>query len=190
MAFASWLLALIITTLAIAIFAPGHQRNPCTSNTRRTKPHTHPTMKTRSYCLKDIYRTYLKLNYIKLWELVWPPADGHAINEALCEELRLDPAVISLMKRLTYISDFSTTKDIGFYTYSRAMVYLEHDEIRGGRDPTFFEFQEPRLFHILPHELTLICDGDEGSNIILDIKENTIRVEDFHDFPPGRDAPP
>jgi hypothetical protein len=123
--------------------------------------------------MKDIYHTYLKLNYIKRWELVWPPEDGHAINEALCEELRLDPAVISLMKRLPYISDFSTTKDIEFYTYSRAMVYLEDDEIRGGRDPTFFEFQEPRLFHLLPHELTLICDGDEGSNIILDTREST-----------------
>jgi hypothetical protein len=101
---------------------------------------------------------------------VWPPEDGHAINEALCEELRLDPAVISLMKRLPYISDCSTTKDIEFYTYSQAIVYLEDDEIRGGRDPTFFEFQEPRLFHLLPHELTLICDGMRGviSSLILE----------------------
>ncbi|KAL2803186.1 hypothetical protein BJX63DRAFT_412855 [Aspergillus granulosus] len=51
------------------------------------------------------------------------------------------------MKRIPYFCDYSTSKDIEFYTYSRAMVYLEDDEIRGGRDPSFFEFPEPRLGH-------------------------------------------
>ncbi|KAJ0416882.1 hypothetical protein BJY00DRAFT_316439 [Aspergillus carlsbadensis] len=197
MANVSWLLPLLIAIVAIA--ASCYTRfwqssHPVTTTQEQHKENGPPASPYNEdeivQLMKDIYRTYLKLNYIKRWELVWPPAGGHAINEALCEELRLNPAVISLMKKLPYISDYSTTKDIEFYTYSRAMVYLEDDEIRGGRDPTFFEFQEPRLFHLLPHDITLICDGYEGSNIILDTRENTIRVEDFHDFPPGRDAPP
>ncbi|KAL4860461.1 hypothetical protein BDV12DRAFT_205027 [Aspergillus spectabilis] len=49
------------------------------------------------------------------------------------------------------------------------MVYLEDDEIRGGQDPGMFE--------------------DEGKNVILVVKENTIRVEDFYYEAPGRDAP-
>jgi hypothetical protein len=78
------------------------------------------------------------------------------------------------MKRLPYLTNYQTTKQVEFYTYSRAMVYLEDDEIRGGRDPSFFEFQKPRLDYLLPHEITLICDGDEGSNVILDVKESRL----------------
>jgi hypothetical protein len=109
------------------------------------------------------------------------------------------------MKRIPYFCDYSTAKDIEFYPDSRAMVYLEDDEIRGGRDPSLFEFQEPRLDHLLPHDIALICEGDEGSNVILDVKNSTalpylvfalltsildvIRVEGFHDWAPGPGAP-
>ncbi|KAL2837235.1 hypothetical protein BJY01DRAFT_251557 [Aspergillus pseudoustus] len=140
--------------------------------------------------IKDIYRIYLQLNYIKRWELIWPPKDtGHAINEALCEELGLNPAVVSLMKRIPYLYDAPTSRMVEFYEYSRAMVYLEDDEIRGGRDPDLFEVQEPRLDHLLTHEMALVCSEDQGKNIVLDLKENTIRVEDFYYPPPGPDAP-
>jgi hypothetical protein len=123
--------------------------------------------------MKDLYQTFLRLNYIKRWEVIWPPkGTGHAINEALCREIGLDQAVISLMKQLPYIKGSLVSMDIEVYKYSRAMVYLEDDEIRGGRDPTFFYFQEPRLDYLLPHEIVLICDHDEGSHIILDIKES------------------
>jgi hypothetical protein len=53
------------------------------------------------------------------------------------------------------------------------VVYLEDNEIRGGRDPSLFAFQEPRLDHLLPHDIALICEEDEGSNIILDVKNST-----------------
>jgi hypothetical protein len=123
--------------------------------------------------MKDLYQTFLRLNYIKRWEVIWPPkGTGHAIIEALCREIGLDQAVISLMKQLPYIKGSLVSMDIEVYQYSRAMVYLEDDEIRGGRDPTFFYFQEPRLDYLLPHEIVLICDHDEGSHIILDIKES------------------
>jgi hypothetical protein len=123
--------------------------------------------------IKDIYRIYLQLNYIKRWELVWPPKDtGHAINEALCEELGLNPAVVSLMKRIPYLYDALTSKRVEFYQYSRAMVYLEDDEIRGGRDPGLFEVQEPRLDHLLTHEMALVCSDDQGKNIVLNLKES------------------
>ncbi|KAL4942931.1 hypothetical protein BDV06DRAFT_190998 [Aspergillus oleicola] len=141
--------------------------------------------------IKDIYDTYLRLNHIKRWELIWPPNEtGHVINETLCQELGLDLAVISLMKRIPYFYDSDTSKNVEFFEYSRAMVYLEDEEVLGDRDPGMFEVQEPRLDHLLRHDIALICTEDEGKNIILDVRENTIRVEDSMDVAPGRDVPP
>lgn len=121
----------------------------------------------------DIYRVYLQLNYLSDWEVSWAPQEGHNINQALCEKLYLDPVVISLMKRLPYFRFSGISGDIEFiYPYSRAFVYLEDYEIRGGRDPDRFEFDEPRSDFLLPYEIALTCSMDEGIHVILDIKES------------------
>lgn len=122
--------------------------------------------------ISDIYRIYLQLNYISPWEIVWPSQQGHVINQALCEELRLDPAVISLMKRLPYFRASELAADVPFAPLSRAFVYLEDDEIRGGRDPDRFMYEEPRLGFLLPQEIALSCSTDEGVHLILDTKES------------------
>ncbi|KAE8417989.1 hypothetical protein BDV36DRAFT_255107 [Aspergillus pseudocaelatus] len=50
------------------------------------------------------------------------------------------------MKRLLYIRYSGLAAYIEFIRpYSRAFVYLEHYEIRGGRDPDRFSYEEPRL---------------------------------------------
>lgn len=123
--------------------------------------------------ISEIYRVYLQLNYLSDWEVSWAPQEGHNINQALCEELYLDPIVISLMKRLPYLRFSGISGDIEFiYPYSRAFVYLEDYEIRGGRDPDRFEFDEPRPDFLLPHEIALTCSMDEGIHVILDTKES------------------
>ncbi|KAL3447878.1 hypothetical protein BJX65DRAFT_307555 [Aspergillus insuetus] len=130
--------------------------------------------------------TYIEDEIVQLLKDIYRHA---MINSALCAELGLDAAVVSLMKRIPYFTDSSTSKYVEFFEYSRAIVYLEDEEVQGGRDPDLFEVQEPRLDHLLPWEIALICTGDEGKNVILDTRENTIRVEDFLYGPPGRDAP-
>ncbi|PYI08566.1 hypothetical protein BO78DRAFT_440486 [Aspergillus sclerotiicarbonarius CBS 121057] len=138
--------------------------------------------------ISDIYHIYLQLNYIDPSEFVWAPLpDGHAINQTLCEELHLDPAVISLMKRLPYPLTPNLADDIPFMPLSRMFVYLQDDQIRAGRDPDRWGFEEPRLDFLLPHEIALCCETDQGIHIILDTKENTIRVWDFDDPPPEDD---
>lgn len=123
--------------------------------------------------ISDIYRIYLQLNYISDWEVSWAPPEGHSINLALCEELHLDPVVISLMKRLPYFRFSGISGDIEFISpYSRAFVYLQDYEIRGGRDPERFQFDEPRTDVLLPHEIALTCSTDEGSCVILNTKES------------------
>jgi hypothetical protein len=51
-------------------------------------------------------------------------------------------------------------------------VYLEDDQIRDVRDPEHWEFQEPKLDSLLPHEIALSCSTDEGSHLILDTKKS------------------
>lgn len=125
--------------------------------------------------INETYHLYQQLNYIAIWELIWPPEGGHVINQALCEELHLDPAVISLMKRLPYIRWSQLASDIPFMRFSRPFVYLEDDEIRGGRDPDRFQVDEPRINFLLPHEIALTCSTDEGSSAIMDLKESEYR---------------
>ncbi|KAJ5198112.1 uncharacterized protein N7498_007229 [Penicillium cinerascens] len=138
--------------------------------------------------ISDIYRVYLQLNYISDWEVAWAPEEGHAINQGLCEELHINPVVISLMKRLPYLRFSGIAADIEFiYPYSRAFVYLEDYEIRGGRDPDRFSYEEPRPSCLLPQEIALTCSIDEGIHVILDTKDNTIRVWSFDESPPGDD---
>jgi hypothetical protein len=119
MANLSWFLPLIILILAIAadryrqIPSPNRDPRPPVTSMPENENQQHQGLPSESAArppynedeivqlMKEIYRTYLQLNYIKRWELVWPPKHtGHAINEALCKELGLDPALISLMKRL------------------------------------------------------------------------------------------
>lgn len=124
--------------------------------------------------ISDIYRIYLQLNYISDWEVTWAPPGGHNINQTLCEELHIDPVVISLMKRLPYFRFSRTASDVEFiYRWSRAFTYLQDYEIRGGRDPDRFEIDDnPRPDFLLPHEIALTCSTDEGCHIILDTKES------------------
>ncbi|KAJ5287931.1 hypothetical protein N7478_003617 [Penicillium angulare] len=123
--------------------------------------------------ISDIYRVYLQLNYISDWEMSWAPKEGHPIKQAICEELHLDHVVVSLMKRLPYFRFSGISDDIEFiHPYSRAFVYLEESELRGGRDPDRFTFEKPRPDFLLPWEIALTCSMDEGIHLILDTKES------------------
>ncbi|PWY62220.1 hypothetical protein BO83DRAFT_394177 [Aspergillus eucalypticola CBS 122712] len=77
------------------------------------------------------------------------------------------------MKRISFLRFSSIAADVEFINpYSRAFVYLEDDEIRGGRDPDRFSYYEaPRLDFLLPQEIALTCSMDEGVHVILHTKE-------------------
>ncbi|RAK72502.1 uncharacterized protein BO72DRAFT_452590 [Aspergillus fijiensis CBS 313.89] len=136
--------------------------------------------------ITKIYRTYQQLNYINPDELIWPPADGagHAINEPLCAALHLDPAVISLLKRLPYPRTSRLAETVPITPLSRAFVYLEDEEIRGGRDPKRYgHVDELRGDVLRPQEIALSCPEDEGDCWVLDVAENTIRVWEWDGIP-------
>ncbi|PYH41017.1 uncharacterized protein BP01DRAFT_188624 [Aspergillus saccharolyticus JOP 1030-1] len=134
-------------------------------------PYHEPTITT---LITQIYHLYLQLDYIQPHELIYPPPEtGHAINEALCAALGLAPAVISLMKRLPYFQTSSLAHDIPFTPRSQAFVYLEDEEIRGGRDPEWYGTRAPDPGFLLPWELALTFATDEGVHWILDTREST-----------------
>ncbi|PYI35706.1 hypothetical protein BP00DRAFT_442494 [Aspergillus indologenus CBS 114.80] len=139
--------------------------------------------------INEIYRTYQKLNYIAADELIWPPAEtGHAINERLGAALHLDRAVISLMKRLPYPRTSRLAEAVPITPLSRAFVYLEDAEIRGGRDPERYgHVDELRADVLRPREIALSGFADEGECLVLDVGENTIRVWEWDGLPPGDD---
>ncbi|RAH47410.1 uncharacterized protein BO95DRAFT_441231 [Aspergillus brunneoviolaceus CBS 621.78] len=132
--------------------------------------------------VSDIYRIYVQLGYMNnradgMEELAWPPPGGHAINEAICQELNLSPKVISLMRRLPYPVSYHIAADLPFKEWSTAFAYIEDRQIRDGRDPGRWIFDEPRTDFLLPHEIALAGADDEGIHLILDTDEIQIRSE-------------
>ncbi|OJJ95700.1 hypothetical protein ASPACDRAFT_47591 [Aspergillus aculeatus ATCC 16872] len=207
-----WLHLLILTYAIFIILSHWRQRRP--QNRLRAAPIPHPpgpdpskqdqadlaidipgprlpyNETTLVALITEIYRTYQKLNYITPDELIWPPAEGagHAINEPLCAALHLDPAVISLMKRLPYPLTSRLAETVPITPLSRAFVYLEDEEIRGGRDPKRYgHVDELRGDVLRPHEIALSCFADEGECLVLDVEENTIRVWEWDGLPPSGD---
>ncbi|PYI35399.1 hypothetical protein BP00DRAFT_422171 [Aspergillus indologenus CBS 114.80] len=137
--------------------------------------------------VSDIYRIYVQLGYMNnradaTEELVWPPPEGHSINEALCEELDLSPKVISLMRRLPYPVSIGIAAYLPFKPLSTAFAYIDDRQIRDGRDPGRWIYDQPRTNFLLPHEIALASADDEGIHIILDTEENTIRAPDWEEL--------
>ncbi|RAK75244.1 uncharacterized protein BO72DRAFT_450006 [Aspergillus fijiensis CBS 313.89] len=135
----------------------------------------------------DIYRIFVQLGYMNNRadgekELVWPPPEGHSINEAICKELNLSPKVISLMRRLPYPVSYHIAADLPFKPWSTAFAYTEDRQIRDGRDPGRWIFDEPRTDFLLPHEIALAGADDEGIHLILDTQENIIRAPDWEEL--------
>ncbi|PYH86100.1 hypothetical protein BO82DRAFT_397850 [Aspergillus uvarum CBS 121591] len=206
-----WLHLLILTYAIIIILSHWHQRNPQAPSRPAPLPNLpEPTTSKQDKAtaaaeipiprlpynettlvtlINEIYRTYQKLNYIGPDELIWPPAEtGHAINERLCAELHLDPAVISLMKRLPYLRTSRLAEEVPITPLSQAFVYLEDAEIRGGRDPKRYgHVDDLRVAVLLPREIALSGFADEGECLVLDVGENTIRVWEWDGLPPGDD---
>ncbi|KAF8863515.1 hypothetical protein BDZ45DRAFT_722290 [Acephala macrosclerotiorum] len=131
--------------------------------------------------LTKIYKFLLDLKYLKDEDIIHSPLSGHQINLQLCEFLHLDPRVISLMQRLPYPR---TGEDVWRWELihdSRTMNYLDEDDIKEGRDPEKAGWDDPRLDFLLPTDITLTVGGRYGTTLVLDTKENTIRVIEGQD---------
>lgn len=119
--------------------------------------------------MKAICDILIQLDQITPDQLVYPPASGHSINIELCESLNLEPAVISLMKRLTYPKSIQDSLHFNFIEDSRALVYTKDEDTKAGRDPEIGGIPEAlRLDYLLPTDIALTEGSRYGTNLILD----------------------
>ncbi|KAL3426974.1 hypothetical protein PVAG01_00483 [Phlyctema vagabunda] len=133
--------------------------------------------------IAEITRLYASLSSIGADEIVW----STVINESLCHELSIDPAVISLIRR------FPDTNDQIFFDPDTRLIKYRRDETlrsyraQEGIPPLDLPEGQQK---ILPHEVCIASGERDGKHLYLDTKENTIRVvsivDGFNDTnPPG-----
>jgi hypothetical protein len=130
--------------------------------------------------MKVIYDILFQLDQITPDQLVYLPASGHSINTELYESLNLEPAVISLMKRLTYPKSIQDSLHFNFIEDSRALVYTEDEDIEAGRDlgnGGILESLRPN--YLLPTDITLTEGSRYGTNLILDAQASRCSLHCF-----------
>lgn len=129
--------------------------------------------------ITELYELLVMLAYFSRDDIIWPPSEnGHNINENLCKELDLDPAVISLMKRIPYAgSNFRSTFDL--FPDSRPYSFLDDDDIIASRDPERVpngQQNDLRMDYLPPHDISLSEHHlEEGLPVVLDTKESMFR---------------
>lgn len=137
--------------------------------------------------LKEYYALLISLAYLHASQVINPPPSDHAINESLCNQLGLDPAVTSLMKKIPYIdgpySDGEFDEDAsaygcilfpGSWRGSRAYSFLRDDDIVESRDPEADGTEGVRLNYLLSHDVALAHNLRDGMTLVLDTKGSMI----------------
>ncbi|CAD6445472.1 643a2637-e35f-4dc7-b51b-9ab199fc994d [Sclerotinia trifoliorum] len=150
------------------------------------------------HLIHDIVRNYLRLSAVSEDEVIWPPTEGAGhlldIDEILCDELHISDSVKSLIRRLP-----SPARDarspIFLYKSSRLFNITDQDNgdsLRRTREsPLFNKDRDPSADnerYLKPYEIQLSggdIDDLETPILILDTRENTIRVETRTTSPPG-----
>ena len=101
----------------------------------------------------------------------FPPPEGRAIDEAICQEYSLSSEVITLMKRLPCPSSFDDAWDTTIFNESVAVPFAENKYIRNSRDPDNSWSGSFRPDYMHPSDLALVLEKDEsGYHLILDTK--------------------
>lgn len=123
------------------------------------------------FLITELYKILVKLAYIPYEAVTWPPESGHEINEELCTQLGINPAVISLMEQIPHVN---SDDHHGFHLFPRSEAYsfLRDDDIIESRDPENFA-NELRLYYILSHDVALSHNMRDGMTLVLDTKAST-----------------
>ncbi|PVH72309.1 hypothetical protein DL98DRAFT_520549 [Cadophora sp. DSE1049] len=131
--------------------------------------------------LNDLYTLLLKLAYLPPNSVTFaPPDSGHKINVPLCESLNLDPAVISLMKRMPH-TDYGMggSEELEYPVFEGGWMYnfLRDEQILRSRDPERGAWSDqPRKNYLLPCDVALTEAEDPDLEwLVVDTRDNTIR---------------
>ncbi|ESZ92888.1 hypothetical protein SBOR_6751 [Sclerotinia borealis F-4128] len=128
------------------------------------------------HLIHEIIRNYVRLSTVSEDEVTWPPEGGHHLDEALCNELNISDAAKSLIRLLPSAGSISP---VFLYQSSQLFKILDGgSSLRISREsPSYDEEKDPLAErYILPHDVQLSAGDLETPVIILDTRENTIRV--------------
>ncbi|KAF5877795.1 uncharacterized protein Bfra_002163 [Botrytis fragariae] len=128
------------------------------------------------YLIHEIVRNYVRLSAVSKDVVTWPPEGGHHLDEALCNELNISDAAKSLIRLLP---SGSSIFPVFLYQSSQLFEISDHGfSLRASREsPSFDEEKDPPAErYILPYDVQLSAGDPETPVIILDTRENTIRV--------------
>ncbi|KAF8859498.1 hypothetical protein BDZ45DRAFT_725250 [Acephala macrosclerotiorum] len=137
--------------------------------------------------ITELYELLVKFAYFPHDAVTWPPENGQPINDALCEELHLDPIIASLMKKLPYL-DSDLRYHVHLFPGSEPYSFLQDGDILESRDPENLaprpgEESKLRLDYLLPHDVALAHNLRDGMTLVFDVKDNTVRMLDSADSP-------
>lgn len=133
--------------------------------------------------INEFYSLLVSLAYLQTSQIIYPPEDGHNVNEKLCKSLNIDDTVISLMKRIPYTD--GPYKNVGnlegfdeeasaygchLFPGSRGYCFLRGDDIVESRDPECNGHEGVRLNYLLSHDVALSHCLRDGMILILDTK--------------------
>jgi hypothetical protein len=104
--------------------------------------------------------------------VLWPPEDGHPIDEGVCNELNISAEAKSLIRRLPCpIGSYSPV-----YLYESSQIYsiTDGDTLRHSRESPSYDENKDSLAdrYILPQDVQLSSEDPETPVIILDTRES------------------
>ncbi|RDW59550.1 hypothetical protein BP6252_12637 [Coleophoma cylindrospora] len=129
------------------------------------------------HLIHEIVRNYVRLSAVSEDEVIWPPEGGHDLDEALCNKLNISDAAKSLIRLLP--SPANSVYPINLYESSQLFNIVDGGSTLciSRESPSYDELKDsPAERYILPHDIQLSGGDPETPVIILDIRENTIRV--------------
>ncbi|PQE07849.1 hypothetical protein CJF32_00002969 [Rutstroemia sp. NJR-2017a WRK4] len=129
------------------------------------------------HLIHEIVRHFAQLSPISEDDVIWPPEGGHHLDEAVCAELNISDEAKSLI-RLLPCPGPKCIPQICLYEFSRILDIAEDGGLRDSRQsPSCFDdTAPPGERYILPYEVQLSKGDRDTPSIILDTRENTIRI--------------
>lgn len=121
--------------------------------------------------LTALYRLFVKLGYLTVDEINWPPHNAKPFNVSKCLELGYHTLAVYLLRKIPW-----TTTTIPIYKESVTVDYSCDDELESTRDPAKYMIDDPEdpqpidgwmiaLVYGEMHGLSLQLDAKEGAQL-------------------------
>ncbi|KAI9644784.1 hypothetical protein NHQ30_006811 [Ciborinia camelliae] len=126
------------------------------------------------HLIHEIVRNYVRLSPISEDEVTWPSESGHHLDEALCNEFNISDTAKSLIRRLPCAGRSISP----IFLYQSGQLFAIPADLPMSRESPSYDEQTdpPTERYVLPHEVVLTYGDRETPVVILDTRENTIRV--------------